>query len=43
MKLPSLEKQFDEFDDWGFGDEFVGNHTLWENSGTEQFNKIKHY
>ena len=35
MKLPTLEKSFDTFNDWGFDDEFVGEHTPWEESGTE--------
>ena len=35
MNEPILEERFDGFNDWGFDDEFVGNHTPWEDSGTE--------
>jgi hypothetical protein len=35
MNMPTLEEQFDKFNDWGFDDEFVGEHTPWEESGTE--------
>src|SRR5574344_1963333 len=32
MNEPILEERFDGFNDWGFDDEFVGNHTPWEYS-----------
>ena len=35
MNEPILEERFDGFNDWGFDDEFVGNHTPWEDSGSE--------
>ena len=36
MSQKSLEKQFDDFQDWGFGEEFVNEqYPDWENSGTE--------
>lgn len=31
----TLEQQFDEFNDWGFGDEFVNGNINWEDSGSE--------
>lgn len=32
---PTLESQFDDFQDWGFNDEFVNDNIGWEESGTE--------
>jgi len=34
MNEPILEERFDEFNDWGFDDEFVVN-IAWEESGSE--------
>jgi len=31
----SLEEAFDTYNCWGFDDEFVGEHTPWEESGME--------
>ncbi len=31
---PCLLGQYEEYNDWGFCDEYVGNHTHWEESGT---------
>lgn len=35
MEYSTLEESFDAFNNWGFDDEFVGEHTPWEESGTE--------
>jgi hypothetical protein len=35
MSEKTLEQRFDDFNNWGFDDEFVGEHTCWEDSGTE--------
>jgi len=40
-KKPTLEEMFDGFNDWGFDDEFVGDHINWEESGTENENYWK--
>lgn len=32
---PNLEERFDCFNDWGFDDEFVSNHTYYEDSRKE--------
>ena len=39
---PLLEERFGNFNDWGFDDEFVGNHTDWEESGNYNDRYFEH-